>query len=538
GAAVRGLAAVQGLLVTVPAGVLGALVGWAVVPGPTRAADLVLPVLAVLAPALLLALAAGRTAEGRRDLGGPAGRWRWVVEVLVVLAAGVAVAVARDRGLAGATGGGDPLVTALPVVLGLAAAVVVLRVYPWPVRALLAVVRRRPGAGVFLGAAQAARRPAAGIVPVVALVLGVATVALSAVTLSSVTAGTERGAVRGAGADVRVDLTVSVPSGGGLTADQVAAAGAVDGVEAVAAVGDAGRRTLQVGRTTDTVPVRVVDAAALAAVQADLPGVDPLPDALAAPGGALAAVVASGADRDTAGDVALVVGMTRVGVPLHVVGAVAEVPGVAAGQTWVLVDRAAWTAATGEEPTVDRLLVRTAPGADPDVVADAVAEAVDDTLAVRTVASERAEVERSVLVRGTRTALLVVTGLSALLCGGVLALLLLTGAPARGRTTALLRVLGAPASVRRTLVAAEVAGPLVVSLVGGLLVGAVLPALVLGVADLRLFTGSTERVDPVLDAGTAAALGGVGLLVCAVALVVAVVAARRVAAAQVLREGA
>lgn len=543
GAAVRGLAAAQGLAVAVPAGLLGVAAGLLLVPGAVRAQDLVAPVAATLAPAVLLGVAAGgalgRTA--RADVGATRSRWRWVAEALVVVVAAAALVAVAQHGTAGVTGG-DPLVSALPVVLGLAAAVLVLRLYPWPVRGLLALVRRRRGAGAFLGAAQAGRAPAAGIVPVVALVLGVVTVGLSAVTLSTVAAGTQRGAVLATGADARIDLRVSTVSGTGLTAAQVDAARAVDGVAAVATVGDAGRRVLEVGRTTDTVPVVVVDAADLADVQGGRPELPALPAALAGgPSGAddaLPAVVASGADRDLDQPVTLRVGMTRAAVPLTPVGEVRDVPGVASGKTWVLVDRAAWEARTGVAPTVDRMLVRVVPGADPESVAAEIATMLDTPVSVATVAGAREQVDRAVLVRGTRTALLVVTGLSALLCAGVLGLLLLTGAPARGRTTALLRTLGAPSGVRRWLVAAEVVGPVVVSLAGGLLVGAVLPGLVLGVADLRLFTGSAERVEPVLDVGTVAAVAGAGIVVCALALVLAVVAARRVDAVEVLREGA
>lgn len=538
--AVRGLAAAQGLAVALPAGLVGIAAGVLAVPGATRAADLVPALAATLAPAVLLAVAAGGShgRAVRADVGTTRSRWRWVAEALLVVAAGASLAVVAQRGLAGATGGGDPLVSALPLVLGLAAAVLVLRLYPWPVRGLLALIRRRPGAGAFLGAAQAARSPAAGIVPVVALVLGVATVGMSAVTLSTVSAGTQRGAVVATGADARIDLRVSTPGGTGLTPAQLDAARAVDGVAAVAAVGDAGRRVLEVGRTTDTVPVVVVDAEALADVQGDLAELPPLPDGLSEGGDALPAVVASDAGRDLDQPFTLVVGMTRVDVPLVPLGEAHDVAGVATGRTWVLVDRAAWVARTGVEPSVDRLLLRVEPGADPDLVAAEVATTLDETVSVATVAGAREEVDRAVLVRGTRAALLVVTALSALLCAGVLGLLLLTGAPARGRTTALLRTLGAPSSVRRWLVAAEVVGPVVVALAGGLLVGAVLPGLVLRLADLRLFTGSAERVEPVLDAGTAAAVAGAGIVVCALALVLAVVAARRVNAVEVLREGA
>jgi putative ABC transport system permease protein len=533
---VRGLLAVQGLASALPAGVLGTVLGVLLVPGRVDLGDLLLPAAATLLPALLLALAPGGTARaGRREARGVLGPWRWVVEVLVLAAAALSVVTLARRGTTGSAG--DPLVVALPVLLGLAVGVLVLRAYPWPLRAAVLAARRRRGLGVFLGVAQAARAPAAGVVPVVALVMGVASVILSGATISTLHDAAVQGAVRAVGADLSLDrVAASTTAGVGITDEEIDAARQVDGVAAVAAVGDGGRRAYASGRTSDGAEVVVVDAAALREVQDGLDGVAALPDALAGDDGAPAVVVSDGLDLDRDLPLVAKVGADLTEVPLDPVGALDRVPGVATGQSWILVDRDAWQRASGLTPDVDRLLVRLAPGADAASVADALEDAVSGVRAT-TLVAEQAEVTEATLVAGMRTLVVAVAGLSVLLCAAVLGLLLLAGAPARGRMTALLVTLGAPRGVRRLLVLGEAAAPLLAAGVGGLLAGSALPALVLGATDLRLFTGAAADPAVTLDPALAAGMLVVGLLVVLAGVALAVRAARRVDPTGVLREG-
>jgi putative ABC transport system permease protein len=210
---------------------------------------------------------------------------------------------------------------------------------------------------------------------------------------------------------------------------------------------------------------------------------------------------------------------------------------VTSGAGWLLVDRTVWSEAGGRPP-VDRLLVRLEPGADPDDVAAEVTAATGARLAASTRADAVASIADGVLVTGVRTVMLLVAGASLVLVAGLLALVLVAGAPARGRAAAVLATLGAPSAVRRHLVVAEALGPVAVGGLAGMAAGLVLPTAVLRVADLRPFTGAAERPPVVVDLGLLLA-GTAGLaLVLAVSVGVAVVAARRVSPVGVLREGA
>ncbi|TFV34026.1 hypothetical protein E4K10_43610 [Streptomyces sp. T1317-0309] len=84
-------------------------------------------------------------------------RRRTVAELtLVALVAGAVVAL-RQRGTA--DGGADLLTAAAPVLLAVVCALVLLRLYPWPVRLLARPFARLNGAVLHLGLARAGRAP-------------------------------------------------------------------------------------------------------------------------------------------------------------------------------------------------------------------------------------------------------------------------------------------------------------------------------------------------------------------------------------------
>lgn len=509
------LVGAQALLAVLPGAAVGGWLGLRVA-GRTEPADLVLPTVLVLAAVGLVVVAAARVHGGRR---GPRPRRTWVVELLVV---GLTVAALT------AVTTSDPLVTVLPVAVGLSAALVARRVHGWQAGLALRALARRRDLGAFLGAAGTARAPAAGLVPVLALTLGVSTAALGATATTTLTAATERSAAAQVGADLRLDLAWS-GGGQGLSEEQVTAAREVPGVAALATVADARTVTLLQERTRATVDVRVVDGDALADVQRALPG-----------GVTAAGSLAAGSDRVLVADDVAVGDVTLEApdgpVALTAVAADA-VPGVTSGAGWLLVDPTVWAEAGGRPP-VDRLLVRLEPGAEPDDVAAGITEATGARLTVTTRADAVASITEGVLVTGVRSVMLLVAGASLALVAALLALVLVAGAPARGRAAAILATLGAPPAVRRHLVVAEALGPVVVGGLAGVGAGLVLPTAVLRVADLRPFTGAAERPPVVVDPGLLLA-GGAGLaVVLAVAVGVAVVAARRVSPVGVLREGA
>lgn len=130
---------------------------------------------------------------GRDDLvSARPSRRRTVAELtLLVLAVG-AVAALRRRGTDSA-GGTDLLVSAAPVLVGLIAAVVLVRLYPLPLRLALRSVSRLRGAVGFLSLARAGRTSAAGTLPLLALLVALTTAAFGGSVLAgSRTPGTTR----------------------------------------------------------------------------------------------------------------------------------------------------------------------------------------------------------------------------------------------------------------------------------------------------------------------------------------------------------
>ncbi|WP_405403307.1 ABC transporter permease [Streptomyces sp. NBC_01104] len=170
---------------------------------------------------------------GRDDLvSARPSRRRTVAELtLLVLAVG-AVAALRRRGTDSA-GGTDLLVSAAPVLVGLIAAVVLVRLYPLPLRLALRSVSRLRGAVGFLSLARAGRTSAAGTLPLLALLVALTTAAFGGSVLAGVADARDDAAVLATGADARISGQAdSVPLSDGL----IRAVEKTDGVRDVARV--------------------------------------------------------------------------------------------------------------------------------------------------------------------------------------------------------------------------------------------------------------------------------------------------------------
>ncbi|MGW2088970.1 FtsX-like permease family protein [Streptomyces sp. NPDC001880] len=226
-------------VVAVPAAALGLLAAlpffgpahlWPSVAGPAFVAALIcaaVPVGAVL-PHRRLRL------PGTRDdlMDARPSRLRTVAELTVLVLAAGAVAGLRRRGTADGDGG-DLLVSAAPVLVGLIAALVLVRLLPWPLRLASRAVARRRGAVGFLSLARAGRSSAGGALPLLALLLALTTAAFGGSVLAGVSDARDRAAVLAVGADARISgLLDAAP----LPARVVREVRAADGVRQVAAV--------------------------------------------------------------------------------------------------------------------------------------------------------------------------------------------------------------------------------------------------------------------------------------------------------------
>ncbi|MBD0710249.1 MULTISPECIES: FtsX-like permease family protein [unclassified Streptomyces] len=138
---------------------------------------------------------------------------RTVLELtLLVLAVG-AVASLRLRGAED----GDYLVSAAPVLVGLIAAMLLVRIYPLPLRWAGRPARRLRGVVGPLALARAGRSSSTGTLPLLALVLALTTAAFGGSVLSGVSTARDRAALLAIGADARIDGSAqSTPLPGGL----------------------------------------------------------------------------------------------------------------------------------------------------------------------------------------------------------------------------------------------------------------------------------------------------------------------------------
>ncbi|MGA4861836.1 ABC transporter permease [Streptomyces lavendulocolor] len=222
----------------VPAAVLGLMLAvWLVGSGPVGyagagAAAVALVACAALPLRAVYPLRRPEVGGGRDDLvAARPSRRRTVAELtLLVLAVGAVVALrqgAPDRGGAlgggvlgdGAPGGGvlgggvpagaaqDPggvLTGAAPVLVALVAALVLVRLYPVPLRWLARPARRLRGVVGPLSLARAARSPAAGVLPLLALLVALTTAAFGGSVLAGMSEARDEAAVLATGADARV----------------------------------------------------------------------------------------------------------------------------------------------------------------------------------------------------------------------------------------------------------------------------------------------------------------------------------------------
>ncbi|MFJ5050315.1 ABC transporter permease [Streptomyces sp. NPDC088719] len=130
-------------------------------------------------------------------------RRRTVAELtLLVLAVG-AVTALRRRGTS-AEGGTDLLVSAAPVLVALIAALVLVRLYPLPLRLAARPMARLRGAIGFLSLARAGRSSAGGALPLLALLLALATAAFGGSVIAGIGDARDDAALASVGADARV----------------------------------------------------------------------------------------------------------------------------------------------------------------------------------------------------------------------------------------------------------------------------------------------------------------------------------------------
>jgi putative ABC transport system permease protein len=243
----------EGLLVTVPAAVVGLLVATALIPSRSSELSSTGAILVALgATALLLGATWPLARRARRDLerdAPPVFRLaprRLVFEALIIGLSLTAAWLLRERGVAGdgqgeAGRGFDPFLAASPLLIGVSVGLLTIRLYPIPVQALGWLGARRRDLVPVLGLRNLGRHPTAGYLPVLILMLTVAIGTFSSVLAVSIERSQSEVSWRDVGADYRIETTAR---GGldprvdprGVPAVEVVAAGLVESDALISAV--------------------------------------------------------------------------------------------------------------------------------------------------------------------------------------------------------------------------------------------------------------------------------------------------------------
>jgi putative ABC transport system permease protein len=524
----RAWLAAEGLVAALPAAAAGAglaVAAFSALAAETSPVPALAPAASVaVAAAALLVLAATerRIANRREDLGTRRpGRARWMLDVVAIGLAAASVALLLVRGSATSTAiGFDPLAAAAPLLLAVAVALVVLRLYPLPLAALGGAVRSGRGVVSFLGAARAVRESAAGVAIVVALVLGLSVSVFSSVVLGTVRTGISESSLSTGGAPLRLDAEPP-----GCPAFDDALLGELGGLPGVGSVAgilryEGQKQLIDRGEPTDAV-VLVADTAALARVQAGVPGA-PVPDGdlSVRRDGAIPVLLShrlagSGDHSFTFSGSALIAnGTPGTGTTLAHAG------------DWIIVDTAFADELGLGVFRPQTVLLSPAPDADAATL-EADILRVAGVASITTPATARADVLSSPVVSGFQALLAALIATMALACAAVCVLTLLVAAPRRRRLLTLLTALGLTSRQSRGITAWELAPPVLVGVLAGGGLGLALPFLVLAGADLRPVTGGAEppriSVDPILLSGILCGF----LVIVALATVIVMVTARR-----------
>jgi len=485
----------------------------------------------VIAVARVLPLWAGRRTPANRDarrrLAGRRRSRRLVVELAVILLAVAALYALRDRGLLQArTGGIDPLLAAAPLLACVAVAIVILRLFPYPVRLISRIGRRDRGVLGLLAAVRAQQGLA--LAPLLALTLGTALATSGGLLVETVRGGLDEAAWDRVGADVRVDAAVS-----STALEEVRAA---EGVAAASATSMRVGVGIDFGTTTVSATVLGVDESYGAVVESLPTGGDGTPySALVGvetddPEAPLPAVLDERLARSLTSDtIAMYFGPDY--VELRVVGVVPGGPeGYAAGP-FAFVDLEGLALRTDPAVTPTRVLVM---GEGAMAATDAL-NLPDDSVTGR---AEWITDRRGLsIVAGVEATMLLATISAVLLAAIALVATVVGGARERGRTLAMLRTLGMRPRLGWWLALAELLPVVIAAIIGGTAAGVLVVLSLAPALGLDVLAGGLAVPEPAIAPGVFLGIAGGAIVLLGVGVLADVLVHRRERLNEVLRVG-
>ncbi|MDH2425108.1 FtsX-like permease family protein [Sphaerisporangium sp. TRM90804] len=501
-------------LAVVPAAVVGYALSY-LVPGPVtpvvHLGPLLLSAVAVAYAAVRLAFSHRKPLNQRREdvvARRPSPR-RVVVELLAVVLALGGAYLLRTRGLTtedNAAQGADPFLMLVPAALTVAAALITLRCYPFPLRLVVRLAARARPAVPFVGLTLAARARSVTALPVLILLPALAVSVYGAVVGDALDATQHRAAWQATGAAARVDSAAE------LSPEAVERVRRVPGVRGVV---PADKGTVQLGLGGSTATVVAVDLDAyrriLAGTPLQAPPPAPAPDPSAIP------VLVS---PDLAHLSTFEIGW-HVRMNLTKAGTITGgLPGVSFTTENLIVVPYDASKRAGARLYTTLLLIQ-GDGIDPAQLRAAVGDRRD--ILVSTVEQSLGKVTATPLTATITGSFLVATialGVYALL---TVVIALVVGAAERARALSYLRTLGLSERQAANLTVLEITPLVVLTACAGLVLGLVLPSALGPSVDLSVYAGDLAVRDyepgvttPVLLAAGLAAVAVAGAFLHAV----------------------
>ena len=537
---------VEGLLIAAPAAAAAYLAAVLVVGGrPSPMSPLLAALVAAGASGVLVLTVLRAASAPLRDVereSASATRLsprRVAFEVLVVVLAAGGAYLLRQRGLAGGSaagqlGGVDPLLAAVPALIGLAVGLLTVRLYPLPLRLAGWFADGWRGMVPAFGLRRAARTGDVGSLPLVVLLVTVAIGAFSSTIFVTVERGQSVAAWHEVGADLAITPgTRPFPSEFDATT--------LPGVEEAARM-HVDAATLG-GRGGVRVTLHALDTPAYAGVTAGTEADPRLPGPLRdppSPGQAVPAIVSSevssgGPRAVREGDEIELLVSART-VTLRVVDVRQDFPGVDAAGPWLLVPLESLRSAIGDRAFAASVIFLRAPGAD----AASVQAAMDEVLPATRVTSRQQVLEAlrtGPLVRGVAIGFVLAVAIALVYAALAVTAALVLVAAVRSRETAHLRTLGVTPRGLLALSIVEHGPAVLTATVIGVALGVGIAWFIAPGLDLAGLIGSPIEVALIVDGRVVGALLAALVVVLAAAILLSTWIGRRASLAGATRQG-